>query len=175
MRTGPTFMQLAPKSGSVIHVPSSILLNVDLLTNLPIRPFSPPHGRPQRPIFASHRDEICASGGWVCFFRLPPLSDAYSGSQTHCEATHHGDDLRLDNSRGKFAADPGAAGSGPCRSETRDSCGHLIPQNLLRMTSVEEQGLSRCVIRIRHRSIPGSSRVRGARRDRRRQLARVRF
>ena len=52
--------------------------------------------------------------------------------------------------KGKFAVDPGAAGSGPCRSEIRDSCGHLIPQNLLRMTSVEEQGLSRCVIRIRH-------------------------
>ena len=52
--------------------------------------------------------------------------------------------------------DPGAAGSGPCRSEIRDSCGHLIPQNLLRMTSVEEQGLSRCVIRMCHRSIVGT-------------------
>ena len=39
---------------------------------------------------------------WVCFFRLPPLSDAYSGSQTHCEATHHGEDLRSGNSKGNL-------------------------------------------------------------------------
>ena len=44
--------------------------------------------------------ETCASGGCLCFFLITPLSGDFTGSQTHCEATHHEEGLRFGISRG---------------------------------------------------------------------------
>ena len=59
---------------------------------------------------------------WVCFFLITPLSGDFTGSQTHCEATHHGADLRFGNSRGNSRRIWGRL-IGPCRSEIRDFVG----------------------------------------------------
>ena len=52
---------------------------------------------------------------------------------------------------------------------------HLIPQQLLRMTPVEERDLGRRVIRTRHSIHPRILSSSGWSQDRQRQLVRVRF
>ena len=80
------------------------------------------------------------------FFLITSLSGDFRSSQTHCEATHHGEDLRSGNSRENSRRTWGRL-NWPVSVGNPRSCGHLIPQQLLRMTLVEERDLGRRVIR----------------------------